>query len=162
MWLRLATVPVAYPYVWVVVASLSQESGLGGIRTALPAGPSLRSRSRRRGTGRRNPQCTRGENRSLLHLDGGRQLQRGARAPQGAGRGGHGDLSPQLSGSSRRGLQREDGQGLPAPAAASAVQATIIQLPVPSTQEGWGGGKTCGGGCQSQRVFAFPWDRWEV
>lgn len=68
-----------------------------------------------------------------LHLDGDRQPQRGDRAPCGVGRGGHGYPSPQLLGSSRRALQRGDGQGLAAPAAASAAQATIIQVRAPST-----------------------------
>lgn len=60
------------------------------------------------------------------------------------------------------GRQRRKGQELQALVAAFAAQATITQLPAPSSQDGWGGGKTCGGDCQSQRVFSFPWDRWEV
>lgn len=28
--------------------------------------------------------------------------------------------------------------------------------PAPSSEEGWGGGKTCGGGCQSQGFSLFP------
>lgn len=68
-----------------------------------------------------------------LHLEGGRQPQLGVWAPQGAGRGGHGDPSPQLSGSSRCFLQRGDRQGLPAPGLRRLLRPpkSCSQLPAP-------------------------------
>lgn len=69
--------------------------------------------------------------RDRLHLDGGGQPQRRAQAPRGAGRGWHGSLiaAPLLV--LPVGWAAWSGQRLRAPAAASAAQATITQLPPP-------------------------------
>lgn len=95
-----------------------------------------------------------------LHLEGGRQPQRGDRAPCGAGRGGHAYPSPQLSGSFRRVLQLGDRQGLPAPAAASAAQATIIQLPAP--RQAGEAERLVAVAVKAKGFLLFPWDLWEV
>lgn len=54
------------------------------------------------------------------------------------------------------------GEGSGAPGSYSCVCSSGHHNPAPSSQAARGDGKTCGSGCQSQRVFAFPWDRWEV
>lgn len=102
--------------------------------------------------------------RSRLHLASGAQPQRrsgrGRLGPPGrlggAGMAGRRPRASRSSGWPGGGAKRRD-SGRPQ-----------LRVPVrpPSARSqllaGWGGGKTCGGGCQSQRVFALPWDRWEV
>ena len=137
-----------------------KASGLQSLQALRPApgpgggdraGESLRDRRGGDGSGAR------------LHLAGGPASaavrERPSQAPRGAGRGRHGRSEAAFL-VFLVGRRQGKGQGLQAPAAAFVAQATII--PAPSSQAARGGGKTCGGGCQSQRVFAFPWDCWEV